>query len=73
MRQKIVAVITPNERLFRLWVKKEGLGDVRYVKAQKIDDVRGRNFDELVDGYDSLSVSNTVWNAARQRLRTNVF
>lgn len=69
---RIIGVITPDERRFRLW-KEENVfstaGGVEVVRITTMDNLSGREFVALMYGFDHCEVDSKVIHFAKLRLR----
>ena len=71
--EKIVGVVTPNQRLFDLWVNDIGKqkygNNHKFVLLREIHDVKGRQYVAVENGYKFQDVSADVYNSALIRIR----
>lgn len=56
MKQTHVAVLIPNDRLFKKWVFDNGKADERYFKVSSVRDTRGMEFQRMEYGYESALI-----------------
>lgn len=66
----LVGVIMPHWHSFEKYTAglRQNSPECKFVKISKIDDVRGRAFDELLDGVDYWKVDPKVIRAAKLRV-----
>lgn len=64
-----IAVITPTDRLFRQWLQFNMIFGVKYIRVSTIDDIRGREFEDIVLGLQHWKVDVDVYEQAKLRIR----
>lgn len=70
-KTKRIAVITPNERLFKMWVHNQLLHHCSHIKCTYVSEIRhirGAEFHEIRYGYQYQQVDENVITAAKTRL-----
>ena len=72
MKKRCIGVITPTSRLFEMWKRHNDLDKVFedrfYIPISRDQDLRGRQFDEIINGYLSYEVSLYVRLFANKRI-----
>lgn len=66
--KKIVGVITPHERLYKIWLKENSLKGERYVWVCRIHNLKGVKFDAIEYGIDWEDIASHVIDSAKRRL-----
>ncbi len=70
---EVIGVITPYLRDFEMWKVDIGYknygDDAEFVRIRNLDDVRGREFKDIVKGYKYWEINEDIYNAAISRSR----